>query len=134
MTGGQIEDAGAMFHPAPLRIRGTINQPPQPGEANCGGTHRARLEGDVKIKTIKAFRPQSLGSRTNHQHLGVSSRIAQLDDAITGHRHSLARVRVHQDCPHRHLAAPGCRFCLGQTLLHVWARLMHKQKAACSKG
>ncbi len=47
------EDAGAVLDAAALGVIGTKIEPADAGEADGGGAHRARLQGDIEIAAIE---------------------------------------------------------------------------------
>ena len=91
MAGGLIEDSGAVLDPAPLLVVGSEINPPQPGERNCRGTHRAGLQRDIQIKigqTSLSCRP---GALPDDQHFRVISRIVGGLYRIPGPGNNLSR-------------------------------------------
>ena len=107
MTGGLAEEGRAMLDGSALRIgRGEI-KPPDASEGNGGRAHGTWFEGDVEIAIGQALRAEFQASRTDHEHLGMSGRVVAGKRAIAigGDDDAVA----HDNSPHRHLAARGCR-------------------------
>ena len=79
-----VKEARAVLDRAGFRIIGAEIQPAQAGQGDRRGTHRARLEGDIKIALgeMRGAEPRSAG--TQCQHLGMRGRIAIDLDPVAG--------------------------------------------------
>ena len=73
-----------MIDPAALRIGRAVIESLDSGEADCGGTHRARLEGHVERVSGKALGLRCEACRADHEDLGVRSRVGKFAGSVAG--------------------------------------------------
>ena len=77
------EDFEAGMDRAALRLLRSVDQTPYAGLEHCAGTHRARLDGDVKSGAEKAVIAYAPGRVTEHENFGVRGGITMSDRAIS---------------------------------------------------
>jgi hypothetical protein len=94
-----------MVHAPHLFVARREIETPYAGEGDGGGAHGARLECRIKIATDEPFAAE-LGCRfTNGKELGMRRRVLELERAISGFCHDIARL-IDNDTANGDFAAP----------------------------
>src|SRR5215472_215123 len=75
MGGRLVEQARAVLDSTSLRVVGAEIEPAQAGQGDCGGAHRARLEGNVEIAFGEMGGAEPCCAGAQDQHLGMRGRI-----------------------------------------------------------
>ena len=86
---------------APLRIGSAIDNAPDLGPTQGGGTHRTRLKRDIESAIRQILAIQMLGGSRDGLHLGMGRNIAETLGKIMGARYDA--VVADYDGPDRHL-------------------------------
>src|SRR5439155_4230976 len=104
MVGGRlVEDPRTVLHCTALWVIGAEIEPAQMGEADRGGAHRARFEGDVEIAFGEVRGAEAHGAGAQYQYLGMCGRVAIGLDPIAGGGEQAA-LAVDEHGANRHLA------------------------------
>lgn len=102
MAGRLVEDPGAMFDAAALRIAGGIVEAPDTRERYRAGAHRAGFESDVEIAPGQPLILQHATGGPDCENFGMSRRIVQRAGAVAGNGENAAVT--HDDGPDRNFA------------------------------
>lgn len=116
VTGGMVENAGAVFDAAALGVVGAEIHPAQPGQGNGGGAHGTGFQGDVEGGPGEPVVADTMAGIAQGADLGMGTGVMGGDGAIPALPQDL--TLPNQDRPHRDLAH--CRRPLrqGQGITH----------------